>query len=175
MPVRLLVQPGRHLRDAHREHGVTTHDPTHAGGALAAVLGWIYTAILFEPMPALGWVGLAILAFVALKAGILGGDIIIKVDGKEIEKMEDVTDLLIDMDPGDKIKVTIVRDIIRVASVKANLLEDGFGGRFAPEAQLIDRLKFGKGCCRNRMNLGLEMRLNQMKTRWRLFSSWSST
>lgn len=36
--------------------------------ALATVLGWIYTAILFEPMPALGWVWLSILAWLALMA-----------------------------------------------------------------------------------------------------------
>lgn len=35
---------------------------------LGTILGWIYTAILFEPMPALGWVGLAILAWLALMA-----------------------------------------------------------------------------------------------------------
>lgn len=36
--------------------------------ALATVLGWAYTAILFEPLPALGWAALAVLAWLALMA-----------------------------------------------------------------------------------------------------------
>ena len=36
--------------------------------ALAVTVGWFYTAILFEPMPIGGWVGLAILAWLALTA-----------------------------------------------------------------------------------------------------------
>lgn len=44
------------------------------------------------------------------KAGIKSGDVILKVDDNEITKMEDVTELLIDYDPGDKIRVTYIRD-----------------------------------------------------------------
>ncbi len=36
--------------------------------ALAVAVGWFYTAILFEPMPIGGWVGLAVLAWLALTA-----------------------------------------------------------------------------------------------------------
>jgi ABC-2 type transport system permease protein len=36
--------------------------------ALAVVVGWVYTAILFEPMPIGGWVGLAFLAWLGLCA-----------------------------------------------------------------------------------------------------------
>ena len=36
--------------------------------AVATVLGWAYTAILFEPLPAPGWAAMAILAWLALMA-----------------------------------------------------------------------------------------------------------
>ncbi len=36
--------------------------------ALAVAAGWFYTAVLFEPLPVLGWVGLAILAWLSLSA-----------------------------------------------------------------------------------------------------------
>ena len=44
------------------------------------------------------------------KAGIEEGDIIIRFDDKEIKEMEDVTDLLLDYNPGDKVKITVVRN-----------------------------------------------------------------
>ena len=43
-------------------------------------------------------------------AGIQSGDVIIRLGDNDIEKMEDITDLLIDYDPGDKITLTIIRD-----------------------------------------------------------------
>jgi S1-C subfamily serine protease len=46
----------------------------------------------------------------AQKAGLKSGDIIIKVDDKDIATMEDVTSLLADRKPGDKVKVTYLRD-----------------------------------------------------------------
>ena len=36
--------------------------------ALAVAVGWFYTAILFEPLPATGWIGLASLAWLGLAA-----------------------------------------------------------------------------------------------------------
>src|SRR4249920_694756 len=36
--------------------------------ALAVAVGWVYTAILFEPMPIGGWLGLACLAWLGLAA-----------------------------------------------------------------------------------------------------------
>jgi ABC-2 type transport system permease protein len=36
--------------------------------ALAVAAGWFYTAVLFEPLPVLGWVALAILAWLSLSA-----------------------------------------------------------------------------------------------------------
>ena len=36
--------------------------------ALAVAAGWFYTAVLFEPLPVLGWVGLAALAWLSLSA-----------------------------------------------------------------------------------------------------------
>jgi ABC-2 type transport system permease protein len=39
-----------------------------AGTAVAVVVGWIYTAILFEPVPVAGWVALAILVWLVLFA-----------------------------------------------------------------------------------------------------------
>ena len=36
--------------------------------ALAVAVGWVYTAILFEPLPATGWIGLAALAWLGLGA-----------------------------------------------------------------------------------------------------------
>jgi ABC-2 type transport system permease protein len=36
--------------------------------SLALAVGWIYTAILFEPMPIAGWLGLGVLAWLALTA-----------------------------------------------------------------------------------------------------------
>ncbi len=36
--------------------------------ALAIAVGWVYTAILFEPLPIAGWIALAILAWLALVA-----------------------------------------------------------------------------------------------------------
>jgi ABC-2 type transport system permease protein len=36
------------------------------GVVLAAVVGWIYTAILFEPMPVAGWLAMAVLAWLGL-------------------------------------------------------------------------------------------------------------
>jgi S1-C subfamily serine protease len=44
------------------------------------------------------------------KAGIKANDIITNFDGNEITKMEDVTDLLLNYHPGDKVKVTVMRD-----------------------------------------------------------------
>jgi ABC-2 type transport system permease protein len=35
---------------------------------LAVVVGWIYTAILFEPLPVVGWLALAVLAWLGLAA-----------------------------------------------------------------------------------------------------------
>ncbi|MHB0914988.1 MAG: S1C family serine protease [Thermoleophilia bacterium] len=45
----------------------------------------------------------------ASKAGIESGDVVIKVDDRDIESMEDVTGLLVEYKPGDRIKVTYVR------------------------------------------------------------------
>ncbi len=36
--------------------------------ALAVAVGWFYTAVLFEPLPVVGWVGLAALAWLSLSA-----------------------------------------------------------------------------------------------------------
>ena len=36
--------------------------------ALAVAAGWFYTAVLFEPLPVLGWIGLAALAWLSLSA-----------------------------------------------------------------------------------------------------------
>jgi ABC-2 type transport system permease protein len=38
------------------------------GMAAATVVGWIYTAILFEPLPIGGWLGMALLSWLALMA-----------------------------------------------------------------------------------------------------------
>lgn len=38
------------------------------GVVVAVVLGWAYTAVLFEPQPALGWVAMGVLAWLALLA-----------------------------------------------------------------------------------------------------------
>jgi ABC-type transport system involved in multi-copper enzyme maturation permease subunit len=38
------------------------------GIAAATVVGWIYTAILFEPLPIGGWLGMALLSWLALMA-----------------------------------------------------------------------------------------------------------
>jgi ABC-2 type transport system permease protein len=38
------------------------------GVVLATVVGWIYTAILFEPMPVAGWFAMAVLAWLGLAA-----------------------------------------------------------------------------------------------------------
>jgi serine protease Do len=45
----------------------------------------------------------------AAAAGLESGDVIVKVEDKEIKSMEDVTGLLVDYKPGDKIKITYVR------------------------------------------------------------------
>lgn len=42
-------------------------------------------------------------------AGLQKGDVITKIDDKEIKTMEDITDILINQKPGDKVKVTYVR------------------------------------------------------------------
>ena len=39
-----------------------------AATALAVAVGWVYTAILFEPPPVAGWVGLAMLAWLSISA-----------------------------------------------------------------------------------------------------------
>jgi S1-C subfamily serine protease len=46
----------------------------------------------------------------AAKAGIEVGDIITRFGDKDITKMEDVTDLLLDYNPGDKVTVTVLRN-----------------------------------------------------------------
>lgn len=43
------------------------------------------------------------------KAGLQKGDVIIKIDDRDITSMEDVTDVLIDRKPGDRVKVTYMR------------------------------------------------------------------
>ncbi|MHB0866929.1 MAG: S1C family serine protease [Thermoleophilia bacterium] len=45
----------------------------------------------------------------AQKAGLLKGDVIIKVDDQDITRMEDVTGILITRKPGDKVNVTYIR------------------------------------------------------------------
>jgi S1-C subfamily serine protease len=45
----------------------------------------------------------------AAAAGLESEDVIIKVDDRDIESMEDVTGLLVEFKPGDKIKVTYIR------------------------------------------------------------------
>jgi S1-C subfamily serine protease len=45
----------------------------------------------------------------ANEAGLESGDVIIKVDDHEITSMEDVTGLLVEYNPGDKVKITYVR------------------------------------------------------------------
>ena len=36
--------------------------------AAATIVGWIYTAILFEPLPVAGWIAMAALSWLALMA-----------------------------------------------------------------------------------------------------------
>lgn len=43
------------------------------------------------------------------KAGLAKGDVIVRIDDREINTMEDITDVLIDHKPGDKVKVTYIR------------------------------------------------------------------
>lgn len=42
-------------------------------------------------------------------AGLEKGDVIVKIEDRDIKTMEDVTDVLVDRKPGDRIKVTYVR------------------------------------------------------------------
>ncbi len=44
------------------------------------------------------------------RAGLKKGDVIIRFDGSDVEKMEDITERLLDKNPGDRVKVTVVRD-----------------------------------------------------------------
>ncbi len=44
------------------------------------------------------------------EAGIEAGDIIVEIDGKRIESSENLIDRLRDYEPGDKVKVIVVRD-----------------------------------------------------------------
>lgn len=43
------------------------------------------------------------------RAGIQGGDVIVRFAGEEITEMENITDKLIDLNPGDKVSVTLIR------------------------------------------------------------------
>ena len=46
----------------------------------------------------------------AEKAGIKAGDIIVKIDDQDMVSMENVSGYLAEHRPGDKIKVTYIRD-----------------------------------------------------------------
>jgi serine protease Do len=46
----------------------------------------------------------------AEKAGLKKGDIITNIDGKKIDDMDDVTDVIHDHKPGDKVPITFLRD-----------------------------------------------------------------
>jgi carboxyl-terminal processing protease len=77
----------------------------------------------------------------AQRAGLKAGDLIIRLDDKPVKGISldeavklmrgkpgsEITLTIVREDKDKPFKVTIVRDIIRVASVKANLLEDSFG------------------------------------------------
>ncbi|MEK7816765.1 MAG: PDZ domain-containing protein [Actinomycetota bacterium] len=45
----------------------------------------------------------------AAKAGMQQNDVITMIDGREINTMEDVVNLLVEHKPGDKVKVTFIR------------------------------------------------------------------
>ncbi len=74
----------------------------------------------------------------AAKAGIKAGDVIVAIDGKPIEKTDGMEPLR--GKPGSKVTLTLVRegtakpfdvslvrDVIRIASVRSRLLEPGYG------------------------------------------------
>jgi putative serine protease PepD len=49
-------------------------------------------------------------ASAAANGGVEGGDVIIAVDGTEVKEASDVRDAIIDHDPGDKVKLRVVRN-----------------------------------------------------------------
>lgn len=70
------------------------------------------------------------------KAGIKAGDVIIGLDGGEVDDIDDLTDILREKEDGDKVKVVLMRDRKKM-EMTVTLSEDyGYGGDFLESIRL---------------------------------------
>ena len=64
----VLAQPATRARVPRGEAGRDRDRARAWASAAATIVGWIYTAILFEPLPVGGWLAMAVLSWLALMA-----------------------------------------------------------------------------------------------------------
>ena len=63
------------------------------------------------------------------KAGLKAGDVIVEIDGEEVETPDDVQEILDDLEPGDTVTVTVIRNGRR-KTFEVELSEGNWQGRF---------------------------------------------
>lgn len=68
----------------------------------------------------------------AEKAKVRVGDVIVRVDGKRVEAIDDLIDIVQSKTKGDKVKLEIVRDK-KATTIEVEVAEEESGGFFGPE------------------------------------------